>query len=84
MISTTDLRAPGGSKDIRRFSILSLKGLTLCRKLMRKGSITSMKKLDKPKEPAPLKKWHTLYLLVVFNTALSVLALALFTRIFTS
>ena len=51
---------------------------------MRKGSITSMKNLDKPKEPAPLKKWHTLYLLVVFNTALSVLALVLFTRIFAS
>lgn len=41
-----------------------------------------MKKVYTPKELVPSKKWHTLYLLVVFNTALTVLALVLFTRFF--
>lgn len=41
-----------------------------------------MKKLYTPNESAPPKKWHALYLLVVFNTALAVLTLVLFTRFF--
>lgn len=35
-----------------------------------------------PKQTAPSKKWSSLYVLVVVNTAVTVLALVIFSRIF--
>lgn len=43
-----------------------------------------MKPPHPPKHNAPSEKWDTLYVLVAVNTALTVLALLVFARIFTA
>ena len=45
-------------------------------------TVTGMNPSHSPKQTAPSKKWSSLYVLVVVNTAVTVLALIVFARIF--
>jgi hypothetical protein len=45
-------------------------------------TVTGMNPSHSPKQTALSKKWSSLYVLVVVNTAVTVLALVIFSRIF--